>query len=407
MNIKKKIKSKFAVFMAAIMVVLSLVIPSAVSVSAAAAPEDVVYKNGVVEYIIGVSDDVAVTGYEVNIEYDLDVATAVDMQGIIEFPGGEFEFANKDVYGNYRSYLYAADSAYYPVSASAGQGLVKIVFEIKETTNVQDIISLDNSEFYDSRYKSRGYSYEGSHLVSSFEILNYGDVPVEPEPVTEPVTEPATEPITEPATEPVTEPETEPVTEPATEPITEPATEPVTEPTVEPVTEPVTEPATEPVTEPTVEPVTEPATEPATEPVVEPVTEPATEPATEPVVEPVTEPATEPATEPVVEPVTEPATEPTAEPSPVDPTGDQTDKSGSTDSTNSSATPDEPSNTSGSGTNTSSTGGGNTTGANTSSNSGGAVQTGQSQAAILMLLVISLASAIVAVIAKKRRVKNE
>ena len=237
----RKIKSTIAVFMAVIMLITALTFTATSSVSAAE-PGDTVYKNGVVEYVIGVTNSTGIVGYELHVTYNTGVASAVDIQNMIELPGGEFEFSNTDIYGNYKRYLYAADSGYYPIPLEAGQGFVKVVFKIKDTTNVGDIVYSDASEYYNGSYVTRDYS-TGS-LVASFNILDYGDAPEPPSEA--PTTE---EPTEEPTTEAPTE---EPTTvEPATvEPTTvEPTTvEPTTvEPTtVEPTTvEPTTvEPTT-------------------------------------------------------------------------------------------------------------------------------------------------------------------
>ncbi len=241
----RKIKSTIAVFMAVIMLVTALTFTATSSVSAAE-PGDTVYKNGVVEYIVATTNATEIIGYELHARYNTEVASAVDIQNMIEFPGGEFDYSNKDIYGNYKASLYAADSGYFSVSLDAGQGFVKVIFEIKDTTTVGDIITIDSSEYYSAAYIT--CTRDTGDIVTSYNILDYGDVPEPPE---EPTTE---EPTEEPTTEAPTE---EPTTvEPATvEPTTvEPTTvEPTTvaPTTVEPTTvEPTTvEPTTvEPTT---------------------------------------------------------------------------------------------------------------------------------------------------------------
>ena len=244
----RKIKSTIAVFMAVIMLVTALTFTATSSVSAAE-PGDTVYKNGVVEYIISPTNTTSIAGYEINMSYNNTIASAVDVQNMVELPGGEFMFSNKDIYGNYKRTVFAFDTGYYGIPLEAGQGIVKVVFEINDTTNIGDIVISDTSEFYNGAFVTLDYGT--GDLVSSFNIISYGDVP---ESETQPTTEPGTEPTTEPGTEPTTEPGTEPTTEP-TEPTTvEPAT--VEPTTVEPTTvEPTTvEPTT--VEPTTVEPTT-------------------------------------------------------------------------------------------------------------------------------------------------------
>lgn len=196
MRIQKKL---FALVLAIVISFSGITVISTASFSATVAePTDVVYPNGVVEYIVSVSGDTSLVGFENIINYNLDVVTVTDVQGFVEFPGGEFEYGNNDKYQNHVGRLYAADSAYYPVDVQAGQMLVKFIFKIKETTEVGNIILMDESEFYDGKYKIYDYSSEGLRPVSTFNIIDYGD-PNYVEPTTEkPTTVPAStvEPIT-------------------------------------------------------------------------------------------------------------------------------------------------------------------------------------------------------------------
>ena len=273
---QKKVKSRLAIVMAIVMLVTALTFSTTSSVSAAE-PEDTIYKNGVVEYIVATTNATEIIGYELHARYNTEVASAVDIQNMIEFPGGEFDYSNKDIYGNYKASLYAADSGYFSVSLDAGQGFVKVIFEIKDTTTVGDIITLDSSEYYSAGYQT--CTRDTGDIVTSFNILDYGDVPEPPE---EPTTE---EPTEEPTEAPTEEPTTEaPTEEPTEAPTEEPTTEaPTEEPTEAPTEEPTTEaPTEEPTEAPTEEPTTEAPTEEPTEaPTEEPTTEAPTEEPTE------------------------------------------------------------------------------------------------------------------------------
>ena len=81
----RKIKSTIAVFMAVIMLVTALTFTATSSVSAAE-PDDTVYKNGVVEYIISPTNTTSIAGYEINMSYNNTIASAVDVQNMVELP---------------------------------------------------------------------------------------------------------------------------------------------------------------------------------------------------------------------------------------------------------------------------------------------------------------------------------
>lgn len=188
----KKQKKIIALILAVVMIVSGITVSTTASVSATTAePDDTVYKNGVVEYIVATTNATEIIGYELHARYNTEVASAVDIQNMIEFPGGEFDYSNKDIYGNYKASLYAADSGYFSVSLDAGQGFVKVIFEIKDTTTVGDIITLDSSEYYSAGYQT--CTRDTGDIVTSFNILDYGDVPgsdatTEPATTEEPTT---------------------------------------------------------------------------------------------------------------------------------------------------------------------------------------------------------------------------